>query len=337
MVVHLLLRPLPLLPVFADVLLLLGCLPMLLLTFTARRSGPEGPVGAHMITGPLALLQAAALAIAFGNDAWAELGIARGWLYLILPGYIVASTALPILAIEARWRSPVRAAIAAVVVGCVLTANAHTFPAAAAALGITGLVLVGVHAGIGYAMLLALWVQVERNRMRAAQAEVVQQSEFVTKQAAWQRGEWAKLPANAELWQLIQFSHAFAPEVKAQCLERIANLPELEKEVQALLGTGWAEHSLRYLEDHYPLRFGPLAAAFQALLVEQCERWEVTLRDDRNAGTWYHNLAHYFTIAERIAADGGDVREGMRQWGERLRGKRGLESLRARAEKLAAG
>ena len=63
----------------------------------------------------------------------------------------------------------------------------------------------------------------------------------------------------------------------------------------------------------------------------------VTLRDDRNAGTWYHNLAHYFTIAERIAADGGDVREGMRQWGERLRGKHGLESLRARAEKLAAG
>ena len=311
MVVHLLLRPLPLLTVFADVLLVLGCLPMLLLTFTAKRSGPEGPVGAHMITGPLALLQAAALAIAFGNAAWAELGLASGWLYLILPGHIVASTALPILAIEARWRRPVRAAIAAVVAGCVLTTNAHTFPAGAAALGITGLALVGVHAGIGYAMLFALWVQVERNRMRAAQAEVVQQSEFVTKQAEWQRGEWAKLPANAELWQLIQFTHAFAPEVKAQCLERIANLSELEKEVQAMLGTGWAEHSLRYLADHYPLRFGPLAAAFQALLVEQCERWEVTLRDDRNAGTWYHNLAHYFTNGRHRVFDAEHVDGGV--------------------------
>ena len=82
---------------------------------------------------------------------------------------------------------------------------------------------------------------------------------------------------------------------------------------------------------------GPLAASFQAVLVDQCERWEVTLRDDRNAGTWYYNLVHYFTIAERIAADGGDVREGMRQWGERLRGKHGLGELRSRAEKLAAG
>ncbi len=323
--------------VFADLLLVLGCLPMLLLTFTAKRSGPEGPVGAHMITGPLALLQAAALAIAFSNAAWTELGIVRGWLYLILPGYLVASTALPIVAIEARWRSRVRAAIAAVVAGCVLTTNAHTFPEGAPALGITGLVLVGAHAGIGYAMLFALWVQNERNRLRTAQADVERQGEFEMKQAAWQRGEWAKLPANAELWQLIQFTHAFAPEVKAQCLERIANLPELEKEVQAMLGTGWAEHSLRYLEDHYPLRFGPLAASFQAVLVDQCERWEVTLRDDRNAGTWYYNLVHYFTIAERIAADGGDVREGMRQWGERLRGKHGLGELRSRAEKLAAG
>ena len=34
----------------ANVLLVLGCLPMLLLTFAAQRSGPEGPVGAHMIT-----------------------------------------------------------------------------------------------------------------------------------------------------------------------------------------------------------------------------------------------------------------------------------------------
>jgi hypothetical protein len=315
----------------------LGCLPMLLLTFAAQRSGPEGPVGAHMVTGPLALLQATALAIAFANAAWAELGILRGWLYLILPGYLVASTALPILAIDVRWRSLIRAAIAAVVAGCVLTANAHTLPAGAGALGITGLALVCVHAGIGYAMLFALWVHAERNRMRAAQADVVQQSEFAIRQAEWQRGEWAKLPANAELWQLIQFTHAFAPEVKAQCLERIAQLPGLEKEMQALLGTGWAEHSLRYLEDHYPLRFGPLAAPCQALLIDQCARWEVTLRDDRNAGTWYYNLVHYITIAERIAADGGDVREGMRQWSLLLRGKHGLGELRARAERLATG
>lgn len=319
----------------ADVLLVLGCLPMLLMTFTATRVGPEGPVGAHMVTGPLALLQAAALGIAFSHASWAELGIARGWLYLTLPGYVVASTALPILAIERQWRSLVRVAIVAAVVGAVLTANAPVWSEGAAAPGITGLALVGVQSCIGYAMLLAFWLQIEGNRMRAAKADVERHDEFEAKQAQWQRSEWAKLPADAELWQLIQFAHAFAPEVKAQCLERITRLPELEQKMQALLGTGCAGHALAYLDDHYPLRFGPLAGPFHAFLLEECRRWESSLRDDGNAGTWYYNLVRFFTIGERIAADGGDVREGMRQWSQRLAGKRGLEQLRKRAEKLA--
>ena len=33
-----------------------------------------------------------------------------------------------------------------------------------------------------------------------------------------------------------------------------------------LLGTGWAEHAIRYLRDAYPLPFGPLAPAFAAFL-----------------------------------------------------------------------
>ena len=321
----------------ANVLLVLGCLPMLLMTLSQKRGGPEGPVGAHMVTGALALLQAAALGIAFLHPSWTELGIARGWLYVSLPGYVVASTVLPILALDGRWRSVMRAAVVAVVVGCASATNAHLAGAGAAALGIAGLVLVGVNACVGYGVLLALWMQMERNSMRAAQAEVVRQNEFETSQAEWQRGEWAKLPANAELWQLIQFAHAFAPEVKTQCLQRIAQLPELEHDMQALLGTGWAQHALAYLDDHYPLRFGPLAAPFQAFLIEQCRTWENALRDDRNAGSWYHNLVRFFSIAERIAADGGDVREGMRQWSQRLAGKNGLASLRSRAEKLAAG
>lgn len=321
----------------ANVLLVLGCLPMLLLALTAKRSNPEGPVGAHMVTGPLALLQAVALAIAFAQPSWVELGIASGWLYLGLPGYVVAMTMLPFLAMERRWRVLGRLVVTAAVVGCGLTTNGHLFAANAAALSLIGLGMVGLSAGFGYAMLLTLWLQVERNRLRRAQADVVRQSDFETKQAEWQRAEWAKLPADAELWQLIQFTHAFAPEVKQQCLERISQMPGLEPAMQALLRTGWAEHALRYLDDHYPLRFGPLAAPFQAFLIEQCKRWKDTLRDDRNAGSWYHNLARFFTIGERIAADGGDVREGMRQWSKRLVGKHGLGELRSRAEKLAAG
>lgn len=320
--------------VLVDVLLLLGCAPMLAFAFTAKRTGPEGPVGIHMVTGPLALLQAIALGLAFTQASWAGLGIGRGWLYLTLPGHLVSSTVLPTLVLAARWRSLARLDAIAAAVGCLLVANGDALIPGGLALGITGLALVGLHSGIGYAMLFALWLHIEGNRASAARADVVRQSEFEASQAEWQRGEWAKLPANAELWQLIQFTNAFAPEVKEQCLARIAHLPELEHEMQALLATGWAEHALSYLEQHYPLPFGPLAVPFDAFLIEQSQRWENTLRDDRQAGSWYYNLVRFFSIGERIAADGGDVREGMRQWVARLDGKRGLAELRARAQKL---
>lgn len=313
----------------------LGAMPTLLMASSKQRWGPEGPVGAHMITAPLALAQCLGLGLVTGGGALDAAGLARWPFYLALPGWFVALTLLPIMVGSVRHRAVVRWAITAALGSgwLAFAANMPEPPASALVFaGGVGILLTG--AG-GYAVVIAMYASTMWARAAAASAAVQQQDEFQQKQAEWQRGEWAKLPAQPELWQLIQFTHSFAPEVQAAARQAVADLPDLERRMQELLGTGWAQHALSTIRDAYPIPAGPLAPALSRFYLQEAERWQTSLQGT-NPSSWYYNLATYLEVAELVASDGGDLRECMGRWHSLLSGKRGLEDLADRAEALAA-
>jgi len=316
--------------VLANVLLLLAGGLGLLLVLSLRRSGPEGPVGAHMVTAPLALGQAAAVACGLAGGSVAGMGALATVVGVALPGYVVAMTIVPIAALSERWRVPVRLATVAVVAGAALVIHGNEVGPLAAWSGAAALAAMG--AG-GYGVLLAWWVQVERNRARAAQAEVGRMDEFRASQSAWELGEWQKLPADAELWQLIQFAHAHHPEVRAQCQARMRALPDLDRRMDELLRTGWAEHALHYVAVDYPHSRASLAAALAPFLDAECDKWAAHLRDAAMPHTWSVNLAKYVDCMRAVLADGGDLHAQAARWRTMLRSIRGLGPL---ADGLAA-
>ncbi|MBK8101110.1 MAG: hypothetical protein IPK26_28845 [Planctomycetes bacterium] len=309
---------------------------LLLLVGGRQRWGPEGPVGAHMLTMPLALALAIAAGLAFGLGRLEPLGVPAAAGYATLPGFVVAMTLLPILPSAPRQRAVARAGVVGAIVGVALCLHASALISPVVPVAI-GLGLIGAVAVFGYGVLIALFVQAERNRARTAVADAERQTEFEKNQAAWSLSEWQKLPANPELWQLINLVHAFHPDVRAQCLAKIAALPDLTADMQELLGTGWAEHALRYLRDDYPLSRAPLAPQLSAFFVKEAARWKSSLAHDANPGSWYWNLVTNFDVAEKTVADGGEVsalRPGLQAWIDALRGKARLDELATRAQRL---
>lgn len=316
---------------FANLLLLAAGGLMLVIVLADRRTGPEGPVGAHMITGPLALGQVLAVAIGL----WAGTMTATGWLATAvgwsLPGYFVALTVLPILGLSQRWRRLAVPGVLAAIAGCALVVDGAAWRPE---LPFVGGALVLAAGAVGYGMLFSLWLENANNRARAAAAEVDRDDKFRREQSAWQLGEWQKLPADAALWQLIQFVHALHPEVQAQCHARIAALPDLDAKMAALLRTGWAEHALQYVANDYPHSRRALAPALAPFLDAECPKWEQQLRDAPLPETWAANLDKYVECMRAVIADGGDLQAQAARWRTMLRSVRGLSPL---ARQLEAG
>lgn len=318
---------------FATLLLALSGALSLLVAFEKRR-GPEGPVGAHLITGPLAIAQAIATAIGIANQDLAPLGLPTWPLYLCLPGAIVTLTILPFLAMELRWRPLARTGLVASIAGSALAILGTLLAPWTVWLGNGLVLLTGLS---GYATLLAWRLRTLQQRVAVAASDERSADEFRTRQSAWQLGEWQKVPAAAELWQLIPFACALHPEVAQQCQERIAALPDLDAEMTALLRTDWAPHALRYVQRHYPRSRAPLAAALGPFLDAECQRWAEHLRTAPEPQNWAGNLQSLLDCAATVIADGGDLLEPMQRWHTMLRQVRRLEGLAAQAGRLAAG
>lgn len=293
--------------------------------FSSRGWGPEGPVGAVFGTAPLALLQAGALYLCIQSGAfdWAPGG--RALLYALLFGYFLVMTCLPV---AAPGRSG--AAMAAKAAGIVILATAFAALNLQAALqtslatrAVIGAVL-GVTGLSGWLIVGAMFVGSAQNSIRRAQAQAEREEQLTQERVAWERAEYAKLPAGAELWQLMQHSHARDEQVRSDVRARILALPDLEADTIALLGTGWAEHSLAYLRDVYPLPPRKLAPAYAKFLDQQLAYWRTSLTGDEHAGTWEPNLHPLFDVAEKIAKDGGDLRPQLEAWQTMLKEVRGL-------------
>src|SRR5262249_43594604 len=76
--------------ILAEILMLLSGAATLPFVFSKRGPGPEGPVGMHMVTGPVALLGAVALGMAVHAGVWDFTWSARAAWYLALPGYVIS-------------------------------------------------------------------------------------------------------------------------------------------------------------------------------------------------------------------------------------------------------
>lgn len=318
---------------FASLLLALAGTLSLVLAFERRR-GPEGPVGAHLITGPLALAQALATAIGIASQDSATFGLPTWPLYLSLPGSVVAGTILPFLAMEQRWRTLARTGLIAAIAGSALAIHGPMLTPWAVLLGNSLVLLTGLG---GYATLVAFWLHTQQQRVAAAASDERSADEFRTQKAAWQLGEWQKVPASAELWQLIPFACALHPEVAQQCHDRIAALPDLDDKMTALLRTDWAPHALRYVQRHYPHSRAPLAAALGPFLAAECQRWAEHLRTAPEPQNWAGNLHSLLDCAAAVIADGGELHESMRMWHTMLLQVRRLDGLATLAGRLAAG
>lgn len=127
---------------------------MLLLVLAERRTGPEGPVGFHLVTGPMAIGQAASVGFALAAGSLAGTGWFATVVGIALPGYVVAATVLPVVGLSGRWRPLAVAGSIAAVGGCVgVLLGAEWVPAA----GVPGGVLVAATGAGGYGLLLAMW------------------------------------------------------------------------------------------------------------------------------------------------------------------------------------
>lgn len=319
-------KPIDGLILLANVLLLLSALPTILLALETKRGGPEGPVGFHMITAPLALLQVIALAIAIHRGVFDFIPAGRPILYFLLLPYFIGMTVLPFFALERDFTGPL-SKVGMVVVVAACFASVNRLPGMVLS---TSLLSIGCLCGLTivaaeskqYFVNAAATVTADRDRMTA----------FEESQSKWQAEEWAKLPENPALWQLIQFTHPFNKEVKQQCLAKIAALPNLEQEIIQLLGTGWAEHALPYLVDHYSGRFAPFAPAYAAFLDKQFDHWEPQLYSNPYAGNWAVNLYRHFDVAERIVKDGGDLRAPLQRWLALFEHAKGMNMLKQRVK-----
>lgn len=322
-------KPAPMLVVLN--LLLAACAFVLLGIALAKSGGHEGPVGAHMVTGPFALLHAVVVAIAAWNGAFA-LVPGQGWTAgAALPGSVIALTALPILAIGPRDRfHPARLLVVAILAATFLLIDTT---GVLQVVGAAGVLLSGL---VGYGFVGALFVRSVRNDIASAHQDRERMDSFRANQAEFHRNEYAKLPAEAELWQLIPLVHAFDPEVQRLVRERIAAMPGLESKMIDLLGTGWGEHAVDYLVAGYPLPLRPLAPAYAKLLDVQREHWTTTLRSAERPDTWSANIERFFVLADKIVRDGGRLGPELRGWLELLRSVRGLGHLVALVERTLA-
>ncbi|MBL8220894.1 MAG: hypothetical protein JNL62_16805 [Bryobacterales bacterium] len=312
----------------ANVLLALSAIPTILLALETRRGSPEGPVGFHMVTAPLALLQVIALAIAIHRGVFDFLPAGRPLAYGMLIPYFIGMTILPVFGLERSIIGPLsKIAMVAIVLACFASVNR-----------LPGLVLSACVLSIGSLAGLTLigsgFAQSIQNSIRAATAGRESMTAFEKSQSRFQADEWAKLPENPALWQLIQFTHPFDPELKRKCLEKIAALPELEQKTIDLLGTGWAEHSLAYLDDHYPLRYAALAPAYAKFLDQQLEHWTPHLYSNPHAATWGNNLIRHFNVAEKIVKEGGDLKAPLQGWLKLFSEAKGMGEFQRRVQAM---
>lgn len=292
---------------FAQFLWLVGSLPWLAMLLSAKPTRGENLTGIHLVLGPAALPPAIALALflVVGPFGWFA---ALPW--ALLPGIWLTLAALPAIATGPRrirtWK--------AVGVTALLSVGAVGARVDAAPwLPWIGFVVVAACGVASYATIGKAWLGPRLRRASASR----EPSEWEIGQAEFQRKEWAKA-APTTVATLLPFCRSLAPDVRAECLQKLAAHPDLDAE----LGTGLARRdefdALHYLVHHYPRPRRTMARAVNERLADEHRRWAPLLsrRDDETR--WLGNIVPLLDAGVAVLKDGGDVREPLARWRDTL-------------------
>ena len=173
--------------------------------------------------------------------------------------------------------------------------------------------MVAVYGGIAVAMAANWWLGPKLRRM-AQSHRPAGPDEWQQKQGAWQLEQWQLVPADATAGRLLEFVRAFAPEVKAMSVQRLAALPDLLEQIAHLLRTSQASDAPHYVVHHWPGRRADLAGAMRDHLELMLADAKQRLRKDRGPKPFLGNYAGSLDAAIAVQQDGGDVHAALQRW-----------------------
>lgn len=282
---------------------------LVVLAVTAKPTRGENLMGFHLVTTPLGLAQGTAALLgllAHGVEpTW------LGWLAgLLLPGYAFALLALPFVCLDRRGATLARAAVLLAVLATFAVVDG---PFVTAWASVAGAAVIAVYGAIAVALLAKWWLGPKLRRMVQFH-QPAGPDEWQLKQGEWQRGQWQQVPADATAGRLLEFVRAFAPEVKAQSLQRLAALPDLLAQIAHLLRTSTNSDAPHYVVHHWPGRRSDLAGAMRDHLDLMLADARKRLQRDRGPNPFLGNYAGSLDAAIAVQQDGGDVREALQRW-----------------------
>ena len=295
--------------VLANLLVVVSGGLLVVLAVTAKPTRGENLMGFHLVTTPLGLAQALAALLgllAHGVEpAW------LGWLAgLLLPGYAFALLALPFVCLDGRGATLARAAVLLAVLATFAVVDG---PFVTTWASVAGAAVIAVYGAIAVALLAKWWLGPKLRRMVQFHRPTGP-DEWQLKQGEWQRGQWQQVPADATAGRLLEFVRAFAPEVKAQSLQRLAALPDLLAQIAHLLRTSTISDAPHYVVHHWPGRRSDLAGAMRDHLDLMLADAKQRLQRDRGPNPFLGNYVGSLDAAIAVQQDGGDVREALQRW-----------------------
>jgi hypothetical protein len=315
-------------PWVADVLCSIAGVLLLLLTLPGRPARGEALVGAHLYTGPVALLYGAGVAFALWVAPLPLAAVVS--LTAALPLVVVGMTFLPL---AAHVRGPVRGVKAAM---CAVVAAPFAMTHGAelrASLPIAGAVVVAAVAAVTAWELAAPRLRRLGGRaLLRLRGGAREPSEWERGQAEWQRGEWARVPTDAGVPVLLSHARSLAPDVRTACHERLAAHADLDAALAAALRGEAPADALWYLAHHHPRSRAAFAAPVAELLARLRTTWPERLRADPHPRPWTGDLLPALECAVAVLHAGGDVRAELRAWQRELAT---IPALRGVATELA--
>ena len=276
-----------------------------------RPTRGEAFVGAHLVTGPLAIVDC----IGWGCVLWARpLPVTAANVAMIAawPGSLIAITFLPLAAYGGRSAGVAKVACCAVAAApLALGLGTQLHPA----LVWTGAAVLASCGFGGAWLVVGVWTRPMRARvvwwLRGGRSTP---SSWEVQQAEWQRGQWRSVPPDADVASLLPHARSLAADVKTQCLERLASRKDLDEAIGGELLGPEPTDALWYVTHHFPRSRQSLVGPVHQLLSSTRARWEARQADSTRRAEPSGNPVAILDCAIAVLLDGGDLGDELRAW-----------------------
>lgn len=297
-------------------LLLASLVGLIVMFMPPRRLGPEGPVGVWVVFVPSLTLALLFLAIGSlsGRFAWM---LDNRFVWLILSVGILVSLGVALFSLLDRGVSRALGIAASMMIGaaCLLS----LYPETQATRRIVALVLFGLPALAGLALLLKALIDKALGNRRRFEAQEREVAEAQKQRAQWDTENFATLPVDAPFFAVSQYLWSPTASVQAEARARLAARPDLEAQMIECLKVDGCDAAVASYIAYVEERPSPtLAPAYAAFLDRQLAAWKTTHLIGPNPAQWEPNLSSWFDAAERLQAAGGDLRPSLTAWREAL-------------------